>query len=94
MANRDAVRVSLDQADMIKRFINQYPDTFKFASSAQGKNCQRRWDLTRSYYFIFMQIQNMSVYDVVLQIIKDDDLPLNRNSPCIRQWEDCKPDWS
>ena len=34
---KDAVRQSLDQADVIKRFINKYPQTFKFVTTSQGK---------------------------------------------------------
>lgn len=31
---KDAVKVYLEQIDVIKNFVNQYPDTFKFATSA------------------------------------------------------------
>lgn len=34
--NKDAVRAGLDQVDVIKRFVDQYSDTFTFVTSAQG----------------------------------------------------------
>ena len=33
----DAVRVSLDQCDVIRRFVEYYPDTFQWVDSADGK---------------------------------------------------------
>lgn len=33
---KDAVRASLDQIDVIKRFVKQYNDTFTFVTTAQG----------------------------------------------------------
>ncbi|XP_013419550.1 dipeptidase 1 [Lingula anatina] len=33
---RDATRVALDQLDTIMRFVEKYPDTFHFATTAQG----------------------------------------------------------
>ena len=33
----DAVRISLDQADMIHRFIDYYPDVFQFVDNADGE---------------------------------------------------------
>ena len=35
--NKDAVRAGLDQLDVIRRFIEQYSDTFTFVLTAQGK---------------------------------------------------------
>ena len=34
---KDAVRMSLDQLDVIKKFVSKYPDTFKFETTAKGK---------------------------------------------------------
>lgn len=33
---KDAVRLSLDQVDVIRKFIHRYPDTFRFVTTAQG----------------------------------------------------------
>lgn len=33
---KDAVRMSLDQMDVIKKFVARYPDTFTFVTTAQG----------------------------------------------------------
>ena len=33
---KDAVRMSLDQLDVIKKFVSKYPDTFKFETTAKG----------------------------------------------------------
>lgn len=33
---KDVVRMTLDQLDVIKKFIRRYPDVFKFVSTAQG----------------------------------------------------------
>ncbi|KAK3108499.1 hypothetical protein FSP39_009325 [Pinctada imbricata] len=33
---KDAVKLSLDQMDTIKKFVNKYPDVFKFVTTAQG----------------------------------------------------------
>ncbi|XP_013419535.1 dipeptidase 1 [Lingula anatina] len=33
---KDAVRYALEQMDVIMRFVNQYPDTFQFVTSADG----------------------------------------------------------
>ena len=38
---KDAVRVTLDQMDLIHRIIEQYHSTFKFVDSAQGKSNRR-----------------------------------------------------
>ena len=32
----DAVRVSLDQCDVIRRFVDKYPDVFQFVDTANG----------------------------------------------------------
>jgi membrane dipeptidase len=34
---KDAVRASLDQIDVIKRFVTKYSDTFTFVTTAQGQ---------------------------------------------------------
>lgn len=33
---KDAVRMTLDQMDVIKKFVDRYPDTFTFVTTAQG----------------------------------------------------------
>jgi hypothetical protein len=33
---KDATKLALEQMDTIKRFVNMYPDTFKFVTTAQG----------------------------------------------------------
>ena len=33
---KDAVRMTLDQMDVIKKFVARYPDTFTFVTTAQG----------------------------------------------------------
>ena len=34
---KDAVKLSLDQVDTVKKFIRKYPDVFKFVTTAQGQ---------------------------------------------------------
>lgn len=34
---KDAVKLSLDQVDTVKKFIRKYPDVFKFVTTAQGE---------------------------------------------------------
>ncbi|KAK3594954.1 hypothetical protein CHS0354_009342 [Potamilus streckersoni] len=34
---KDAVRQSLDQLDVIRKFVNKYPDVFRFVTTAQGQ---------------------------------------------------------
>ena len=36
--HKDAVQVTLEQIDLIKRFINQYPNHLKFVNDSTGKN--------------------------------------------------------
>ena len=33
---KDAVRMTVDQMDVIKKFVERYPDTFTFVTTAQG----------------------------------------------------------
>lgn len=35
---KDAVRLTLEQIDLIRRFVDAYPSTLQFATSAKGEN--------------------------------------------------------
>ena len=34
---KDAVRIALEQVDVIKKMVTRYPDTFTFVTTPQGK---------------------------------------------------------
>ena len=42
--HKDAVQVTLEQIDLIKRFINQYPNHLKFVNDSTGKFLQNIFD--------------------------------------------------
>ena len=58
---KDSVRQTLDQIDTVKKFVRRYPDTFQFATSADGNTYFGQFEIIIIVNIAYKHIKAISV---------------------------------